>query len=169
MDDRTNLHLLLNIAGCLLSLIAMIALAVFMLHAQNLVPSIEFREKTFIHYFTHGIHLGEVKHLQICLDFFESVAWNVVSLITLIVCFICHATFVGFILLNKIEIYRHEGNGSKVPSIKIKEESEKPKKKVSINENQNRIRIPSSRNYPSSPIVLDPLSLTPLQERKTTL
>lgn len=149
--DRSKTHLILNILGSLASLVCLALMATFATHVHSLVPSIDFRITMVDNFLEHGQHHGSFAPMNVCLDFFESATWGALSLIALVLCYISHSLIIGHILITKTGFFIHQR-----PHIEVN----------FLDVDANRTRIPSSRTYPSSPITLNPLSISPSFNKK---
>lgn len=166
--DHSILHLVLHSLGSVLAVISGISLLVLALHAHFLIPTTEFKNKLVHNYFENG-KFREFDTLNVCLGIFDNTAWNVLSLVCLSICFIGHVSLIVYLFmkrsLNKKPVDSSEANSDRVPTLTFNELL--PTLHQEENSPHNgRLRIPSARNYPSSPITLNPFSLSPAQEEK---
>jgi len=163
--DHSILLLVLHSLGCILCVCCGVSVTVLALHAHFLIPTIEFRSKMVKNYFENG-QFREFDTLHDCLGIFNSTAWNVLSLISIVICFIGHVSLIVYLVMKRSLEKKPVNSGAnlnRVPTITFNELLPT----LHQEENRNgRIRIPSSRNYPSSPITLNPFTLSPTEEKK---
>ena len=164
-------HVIFHAIGCIFSFASSVAVAVFLTHAALLIPTDDFEQKIVNNYVAHGQHFRSFNPMNTCIQFFGhgNYVWNIVGLVFLLISFVCHAVLIAFIdtiwvresmwsymmkcaatIPGYPQVASQEGNDEKAPQ-------------------NERVRIPSTRKYPSSPILLNPLALDNPTENKKSL
>jgi len=151
--DQSILIMVIHGVGCILCIGSIISLACLALHSHFLIPNI--KDEVVISY-VHSGHFRDLDQLKNCLDIFDNVGWNLVSIFTLVVCLSGHIALIAYLHMKRSMIDKKSGNtgGNSVPNIFVND--------FSLYQDQNdsgRVRIPSSRNYPSSPITFQQFGL----------
>ena len=103
----------------------------------------------------YGTHFKSYELFHSCLNIFNSQTWNYVSLVILLVCFICH----GLVLIHMFYTNNELRRKLKLePTIFV------------IKTDNNELKIPSRKTFPNSPIFPHNTNmvLTPIMEKKTT-
>ena len=103
----------------------------------------------------YGTHFKSYELFHSCLNIFNSQTWNYVSLVILLVCFICH----GLVLIHMFYTNNELRRKLKLePTIFV------------IKTENNELKIPSRKTFPNSPIFPHNTNmvLTPIMEKKTT-
>jgi len=160
--DQSTLHMLIHGIGCILSTSSIVSLAALALHGHFLLPTIK---NEIVDNYIHSGKFRNMDTLHNCLTIFDNIGWNLVSLFTLSVCVSGHISLIAYLYMKKSLHGKKSGNSgaNSVPNIMFNDD-------FSLYQDENdsgRVRIPSSRNYPSSPITLKPFGLCPEEEKKT--
>jgi len=157
--DKSALHIVIHGIGCLLSACSIVSLTVLSLHGHFLVPTIQ---SQMVDILQNG-KSQYLDQLQNCLSIFDNVAWNIFSIFTLIVCLFGHMVLIAYLCMKRTLFGKKIGDSGKNsgPNVIVND--------FSLYQEENdsgRIRIPSSRNYPSSPIILKPFGLSSEEGKK---
>lgn len=150
--DRSMLQLTMNALGCFLTATSLISLSIYTAHVQLLLPSISFKLDNAVNLYDSS-EATQIESISVCSEFFSSMSWNIVSIITLITALCFHGCIVGYIIV-VTKYFKKEHQQANVPSINVAFAPD-------FNQQQTRHRIPSSRTYPSSPISFKPLTISP--------
>lgn len=160
--------MLFHVLGCIFCFSTSVALSVFFAHASILMPSDDYNQRIVDNYLLHANHLSSFAPMQACMKYFDhdNYVWSIIGLVFLLISFVCHVVIISFIDITWVRasfrsvIQNAFSAMQGIPSVVTKDESEKKAPNP-------RLRIPSTRKYPSSPIILNPMSLEgPMLETK---
>jgi len=156
--EKVAFQAFINVVGIMLVTFCIICVAILSLHSQILTPDMDFQHGLVNHYHRYGTHLKSYDLLHSCLSIFKSQTWNYVSLVLLLVCFICHGLVLLHMFYTNIEFRRKIKLQPSIFVIKSEEEVD------------SQLKIPSTRTFPNSPIFPHNTNmvLTPIMEKKTT-
>jgi hypothetical protein len=145
---------------------SIISLIIFHVHITSIASTKDFIDQVILHYTFNAVGETSFDPMHNCLYYFNhslKKQWNVMTFFSLIICFVLHGLMIAHILLSKYSSIagmvsaKFSTDNNELPTIKVDGVTQN-KFRLEMPPQARRIRIPSTRTYPSSPIIPKPMS-----------